>query len=172
MKRAGFLLWWIPGSFFFAVLAWGLMWITDRLYDWGVWWLGAPIRIIVFIMQIGVILGCLVAMVGTVWFSLGVFYRASRGRDTHDETNDDSGRLNVKRYMTLLALPVAMVAVSLIVVLFHNWLNFNEQGLGIISWGYGTTAQVLQIGSCVVLGVWLIVLPIFLSRRRVRGVLE
>src|SRR4030043_294423 len=67
--------------------------------------------------------------------------------------------------MTLLTLPVAMVVVSLLVGLFHNWLNFNEHGLGLISWGYFTSVLVLQIGSLVIIGVWLIVLPIFLHKR-------
>jgi len=141
------------------------MWFTDRLYEWGVWWLGAPIRIIIIIMQIGVLLGCLVAVAGTAWFSFGVFYRASRGKDTDDDTNDDSGRLSVRRYMALLVLPVAMTVVSVLVALFHNWLNFSEYGLGLITWGYEALVLVLQLGSLVIIVAWLVILPIFLRKR-------
>ena len=161
MERVGFVLWWSLASFPAAVCAWGLMWMTDRLYGWGAWWLGAPIRIIIVIMQFGVLLACLGTAVGLAWLSFGVFYRASQGRDT----NDAIGRLSIKRYITLLVVPVAMNAVSLFVGVFHNWLNFNEHGLGLITFGYTAFVWVLQIGSLVIIGVWFVILPIFLHNR-------
>ena len=67
--------------------------------------------------------------------------------------------------MLLLLLPVAMGIAGLLVELFHNWLNFNEHGLGLISLGYTALDWVLGIGSLVIIGVWLVILPIFLRKR-------
>jgi hypothetical protein len=67
--------------------------------------------------------------------------------------------------MLFLLLPVAMGVASLLVELFHNWLNFNEHGLGLISLGYVALDWVLGIGSLVIIGVWLVILPIFLRKR-------
>jgi hypothetical protein len=136
------------------------MWVTDRLYDWGAWWMAAPIRIIIFVMQIGVLFGCLSAGVGIVLMTATFFYRASRGQDS-----DSGNTLSVKGYMLFLLLPVAMGVASLLVELFHNWLNFNEHGLGLISLGYVALDWVLGIGSLVIIGVWLVILPIFLRKR-------
>lgn len=167
MKRAGFLLWWLPGSFVAAIVAWGLMWLTDRLYDWNTFisWIAIPLRIVTFLMQLGVLMGCLVTIIGTGWLSFDVFYRASKGINEDDETNKPSA-LNIRGYAALLVIPAVMAVTSLVVGLFHNWLNFNEHGLGLISLGYRVSAQVLELGSVVVLLAWLIVLPVFLHNRK------
>jgi hypothetical protein len=110
-------------------------------------------------MQIGVLLGCLSAGVGIVVMTASLFYGASRGQDL------DSGTLSVKGYMLLLLLPVAMGVASLLVALFNNWLNFNEHGLGLITVGYVALDWVLEYGSLVIIGVWLVILPIFLHKR-------
>ena len=149
------------GSFPIAGLAWGLMWVTDRLYEGGSWWfIAAPIRIIILFMQLGVLLGCLATMVGIVWVMASIFYQASRGQDL-----DSGSTLSVKGYMLLLLLPVAMGVASLLVGLFHDWLNFGEHGLGLITVGYVALNWVLEIGSLVIIGVWLVILPIFLRKR-------
>ena len=147
-------------SFPAAGLAWGLMWLTDRLYDWGVGFIAVPLRIITFIMQIGVCLGLLSAGVGIVLVAASVFRGALRGQDWDSEST-----LSVKGYMLLLLLPVAMGVASLLVELFHNWLNFNEHGLGFISVGYVAFDWVLGWGSLVITGVWLVILPIVLRKR-------
>ncbi len=149
------------GSFPTAGIAWGLMWVTDRLYEGGWWWfIAVPIRLITFLMQIGVLLGCLATGVGIVLVTASSFYRASRGQDW-----DSGSRLSVKGYMLLLLLPVAMGVASLLVELFQNWLNFGEHGLGFIFLGYEALDWVLAIGSLVIIGVWLVILPIFLRKR-------
>jgi len=148
-------------SFPAATLAWGLMWATDRLYEGGWWWFVAvPIRIIIFLMQLGVLFGCLASLAGIVWVTVSIFYRASRGQDL-----DGESRLSVKGYMLFLLLPVAMGLASVLVALFNNWLNFNEHGLGLISLGYVALYWVLEIGSLVIILVWLVILPIFLRKR-------
>ena len=148
------------GSFPAAGFAWGLMWVTDRLYDWGVGFIAVPIRIIIFVMQIGVLFACLSTGVGIVLVTASVFYGASRGQDSVS-----GNRLSVKGYMLLLLLPAAMGVAGLLVGLFHNWLNFGEHGLGAITWGYVVLNWVLEIGSLVIIGVWLVILPIFLRKR-------
>lgn len=149
-------------SFPAAGLAWGLMWVTDRLYEGGWWWfIAVPIRIIIFLMQLGVLLGCLGSVVGIVWVTVSIFYRASRGQDLDGEST-----LSVKGYMLFLLLPVAMVIASLLVALFQDWLNFNEHGLGLIALGYLALYWVLGVGSLVIIGIWLVILPIFLRKRK------
>lgn len=149
-------------SFPVAGLAWVLMWVTDRLYEGGWWWwIAVPIRIITFLMQLGVFMGCLAIVVGIVWIMTSIFYRASRGQDS-----DGKSRLSVKGYMLFLLLPVAMGVVSLLVTLFNNWLNFNEHGLGLIFLGYVALNWVLEIGSLVIILVWLVIFPIILLRKR------
>jgi hypothetical protein len=117
-------------------------------------------RIITFLMQIGVLFGCLLAAVGIVWVTVSLFYGALRGKDL-----DSGSTLSVKGYMLFLLLPVAMGVASLLVELFNNWLNFNEHGLGLISLGYLALDWVLGIGSLVIIGVWLVILPVFLRKR-------
>lgn len=150
-------------SFPTAGLAWGLMWVTDRLYEspGAFWFIAVPIRIVTFIMQIGVLFGCLSAGVGIVLVAVFLFYGASRG-----QYSVSGSTLSVKSYMLFLLLPVAMVVASLLVVLFQNWLNFGGHGLGLITIGYEALNWVLQIGSLVTIVVWLVILPIFLRKRK------
>ena len=68
------LIWYSLGSFPTAGLAWGLMWVTDRLYEGGWWWfIAVPIRIITFLMQLGVLFGCLATVVGIVVMTASLF---------------------------------------------------------------------------------------------------
>jgi F0F1-type ATP synthase membrane subunit c/vacuolar-type H+-ATPase subunit K len=150
-------------SFPTAGLAWGLMWVTDKLYDWGVWFIAVPIRIITFIMQIAVLFGCLTAGIGIVFVTATFFHGASRGQDS-----DSGNTLSVKGYILFLLLPVAMGVASLLAALFHNWLNFGEHGLGLITFGYVALDWVLEIGSLVIVGIWLVILPIFLRKHHMR----
>lgn len=156
-------------SFPTAGLAWGLMWVTDRLYEspGAFSFIAVPMRIIILLMQIGVLFGCLFTGVGIVLVTASLFYGASRGKDS-----DSGSTLSVKGYMLLLLLPVAMGVASLLVELFHNWLNFNEHGLGAISLGYIALDWVLGYGSLVVIGVWLVILPIFLRKRNATSPLK
>ena len=91
-----------------AGFAWGLMWVTDRLYDWGFGLIAVPIRIIIFFMQMGALLGCLALTIGIVLVTVSVFKGASRGQDV-----DSDSALSVKGYMALLLLPMAMVVGSI-----------------------------------------------------------
>lgn len=154
------LLYYSLASFPIAGLTWGLMWFTDRLYEWGVGLIAVPIRIITFIMQLGVLLGCLGTVIGIVWITASIFYSAS-----HGQAADGESKLSVKGYMLLLLIPVAMEVAGLLVGLFHNWLNFGEHGLGLITLGYIALNWVLENGSLVIILVWLVILPIFLRRR-------
>ena len=52
-------------SIFASGSAWVLMWVTDRLYDWGLGLLAVPIRISIFFMQLGFLLGCLAIIIGS-----------------------------------------------------------------------------------------------------------
>jgi hypothetical protein len=156
------------GSFPAAGFAWVLMWVTDRLYEGGSWWfMAVPIRIIVFLMQLGVLFACLATVIGIVWVIASIFYRALRGQEL-----DGESRLSVKDYMLFLLLPVAMGIASLLVVLFNNWLNFNEHGLGLIALGYMALDWVLEYGSLVIIGAWLVILPIFLRKHNAISHLE
>jgi hypothetical protein len=103
----------------------------------------------------------LVGAAGIVFVIGSLFRGASRGRDV-----DSGNALSFKGYMLLLVLPVAMGVAGLLVGLFHNWLDFNQRGLGFISLGYQALVWVLEIGSLVVIGVWLVILPIFLRKRK------
>jgi len=147
-------------SFPTAGLAWVLMWVTDRLYEGSWWFIAVPIRIIIFLMQFGVLFGCLAKVVGIVWVMASIFYGASRGQDS-----DSGSTLSVKGYMLLLLLPVAMVVAGLLVELFQNWLNFGAHGLGFITIGYVALDWVLMNGSIVIFVAWLVILPIFLRKR-------
>ena len=147
-----------------AGIAWVLMWMTDRLYEWGwVWIIAAPIRIIIFCMQLGVLFTCLATVIGIALLTASLFRSASRGQNI----NEDS--LSVKGYMGLLLLPVTLAIVSLLVSLFHNWLNFGERGLAFITLGYMALVWALAIASLAIPVVWLVILPIFLNNRRPAG---
>jgi len=163
------LIYWSLGSFPNAGFAWGLMWVTDKLYEspGAFSFIAVPMRIIILLMQIGVLVGCLGTGVGIVLVTASLFYGALRGKDL-----DSGSTLSVKDYILFLLLPIAMGVASLLVTLFHNWLNFNEHGLGFISLGYITLNWVLEIGSLVIIGVWLVILPIFLRKRNATSCLK
>ena len=65
-----------------------------------------------------------------------------------------------------------MAVSSLLVELFHNWLKFNDIGLGLIALGYVGLDWVLQIESIIVLLLWIVVLPIYLHNRKPVSVLS
>jgi len=159
MKFVSYLLWSLS-SFPTAGLAWVLMWVTDRLYEGSGWFLAVPIRIVIFLMQIGILFGCLTTAISIAGVTFVIFRMAVKGQDV------DEGRLSVKNYMLLLVIPVAMNISSLLIGLFHEWLNFNEHGLGFITLGYVGLVWYLQAGGLIVFLVWLVILPIFLRNRR------
>lgn len=143
---------------------WGLMWATDRLYDWGFGLIAVPIRIIIFIIQISILFACLATIIGIVVGAFGFFKAASRGQDMASDSE-----LSFKRYMLLLVLPVAMVAASALFAFFNTWMDFFERGLAIIGAGYVALLWGLQISSVLLIGVWLVVLPFYLRNRRASG---
>lgn len=140
--------------------AWLLMWITDRLYDWGVGLLAIPIRITLFFMQIGFLIFCVVI---TVYIALTVV-KIFKGA-LHRESLDYESPLSIKGYMMLLLLPVAMWATSAIFAFLNNWLDFNERGLGFVALGYVALIWAFLIGSVAIIGLWLVILPFFLRNR-------
>ena len=66
----------------------------------------------------------------------------------------------------MLLLPVVMGLSGALLAVFHNWLDFGEHGLGFVSLGLGGLVWATQIGSIVLVAVWLLILPIFLWKRR------
>ena len=147
-------------SIFAASSAWVLMWVTDRLYDWGIWWLAAPIRIGIFFAQLGVLITCLCVIIFLAIGAFSVFKAASKGLDA-----DSDKRLSFKGYMLLLLTPIIMGVSTLLFPLFNNWLDFGERGLGIIAIGYLFLVYALAYGSILFVLAWLVVLPFFLRKR-------
>ncbi len=159
MKFGLAIMYWSLGQFPISGIALALMWATNKLYDWHVGFIAMPIRIIILFTQIGVLLSCLCTAVGIVVVLFLNFRNASRGKD------EDGGVLSTKRYFSLLIFPAGMAISSILIILFNDWLKFNENGLGLISVGFLALDWVLEIGSLVIIGVWFVILPIFLHRR-------
>lgn len=155
------LVYWSLATFLTAGMAWVLMWFSDKLYGANVWWIGAILRVITYLMEIGVLLATFAMIAGLIYI-LGLnFYRAARGLEAEQKHT-----LSGKNYMLLLLIPVAMVAAEFLVYLFNNWLNFNNHGLGLITENYLILNWVLENGTVIVVLVWLIILPFFLHNRK------
>lgn len=144
-----------------AAVAWGLMWVTDRLYESGLGLVAAPIRIVVLLLQFGVLFDCFGVLLGIAVFVFALFAAASQGRDAYSD-----GRPSIAGYLRLLLLPVAMGIAGAVVALFHNFLGFNEHGLGLVSVGFGAVVWGLQMGSVFVLLIWVAIAPVFLWKRQ------
>ena len=162
---------WVGCLYFVASLfpaaggLWVLMWVTDRLYEHG--WMGLiaiPLRIVIFLGQCGFLLQCVTTLYKIVAVAAATFIAAVRG-----EAGDGDyryRRASVLDYILVLLLPVAMGVSGALLAVFHNWLDFNEHGLGFVSLGLGWLVWAIEIGSIVLVPVWLLILPIFLWKRR------
>ena len=151
-------------STFASVSAWVLMWVTDRLYDWGLGLFAVPIRIAIFFMQLGFLLGCLAVIIGIAVTTFIVFKAATRGLDA-----DSDEALGFKGYMLLLLTPILMFVASILLPLFNMWLDFNDSGLGFIHLGYWLLEFALVYGSVSIILIWIVVLPFFLRSRHASG---
>lgn len=150
------------GLFPIAVVAWVLMWLTDRLYETsGLWVIAVPLRIVILFMQISFLAGCAGLLIGTVAVTGSLFNDAVRGRNPLTEV-----RLGWRGYLMLLLIPVAMAISSILIAVFHNWFDFNERGLGLVTLGARIVTAALQMGSVLVVLVWLACVPFFLWNRR------
>lgn len=125
------------------------MWVTDRLYEHD--WIGVvavPLRVVIFVGQAGFLVQCVItlgkiAIVAVATFGVAVRGEAGVGDDRYR-------RGSVIDYILVLLLSVAMGASGVLLAVFHNWLDFNERGLGFVSLGLGWFVWAVQTGSIVI----------------------
>ncbi|TAJ17190.1 MAG: hypothetical protein EPO65_11745 [Dehalococcoidia bacterium] len=162
---------WVGCLYFVAALfpaaggLWALMWVTERLYEHGwIWVLAVPLRIVTFIGQIGFLLQCVVTVLKIAGVAAATFSAAIQGQAGAGDYR--YRRASVLDYILVLLLPIVMGVSGALVAVFHNWLDFDAHGLGFVSLGLGGLVWVIQIGSIVLVPVWLLILPVFLWKRR------
>lgn len=165
MHRAALVPWLsmsVAGTFPMAVVAWALMWLTDRLYGMSLLWLIAvPIRLVILCIQVEFLFAALGTALTLSAIAAVAYWLAIRGRDW---TSDR--RMSLGGMFALLLVPLATELGSVLTALFHNWLQFDEHGMGLIALGLLAMYTVLGWISVVTLLGWFVVAPISLWSRR------
>jgi len=152
----------VLGTLPVALLTWMLGAFADYAYSGGLWFIGAPIRILMFILQLEFLAAALGVIVGTAFVGGGAFLSAARGVDPATER-----RISGLGILSLVLAPIAIEIGEVATALFYNWLYAgHDHGAGLISLGLFLMDAALGWLSVAALVAWIGVAPIALWKRR------